>query len=387
MSKDVRFVSSQDPERVLRAVNAAVFEGGDPVFVHAPDRPALLNGPLPHTASVVIETSGSTGSPKQVWFEKETLIASAELTSSSMGPVGTWWLTLPVHYIAGLQVVIRSLISESELIIAPQRAGIVRQFQESLPSLTAAKERGERLYSSLVPAQVHALLDAVESGVLKDRALGVFDRVLVGGGRIPDDLISRAANLGLHITKTYGMAETSGGCVWDGAPLDGVAVREHDGRIALSGPMLAGGYIGDDKLTRQSFVETDGKRWFISQDLGSVVDGHLSVTGRVDDVISSGGVKLNLAEVESFLHNAGLISDAIVVSIPDAKWGDVPAVFSASESNFDGIKDQVISHFGPHAGPALFMHLDEMPLLSSGKPDRQSLREYAIREREHSVDY
>ena len=297
MSRSIRFVSSAESELVQSAVSNALFDGGEAVFVHAPERPPRLNGPLPDSAAVVIETSGSTGSPKQVWFEKEALIASAKLTSTAIGPAGTWWLVLPLHYIAGLQVALRSRVSRFDLVIAPHGGGILRQFQESFPRLLARKEQGQPVYSSMVPAQLHTLFEAVDTGVVRLDDLAVFDRVLVGGGRIPEELLSRAADLGLPLTRTYGMAETSGGCVWDGAPLDGVQIREQDGHVALSGPMLAGGYVGEDKLTHQAFVERDGQRWFISQDLGSISDGHLRVTGRVDDVISSGGVKLNLAEV------------------------------------------------------------------------------------------
>lgn len=383
MPGGVRFVSSSEPALVQDAINGALFSGGETVFVHAPNRPARLNGPLPDNAAVVVETSGSTGTPKQVWFEQDALIASAKITSSAIGPVGTWWLVLPVHYIAGLQVVVRSLVSQSDLVIAPQNLGIVRQLEESLPALVSAKEHGQRVYSSLVPAQLHSLLEALDKGAIVRDALAVFDRVLVGGGRIPQELMTRAADFGIPITKTYGMAETSGGCVWDGVPLDGVLIRERDGRIALTGLMLAGGYIGDDTLTAQSFIEEDAKRWFISRDLGSIAQGQVSVTGRVDDVISSGGVKLNLAELESFLRDSTLLPDAVVVSVPDAKWGEVPAVLSASETSFEGVKDRIVTRFGAHAAPALFVHLTEMPLLSSGKLDRQSLRERAIAERKH----
>ena len=385
MSRSIRFVSSAEPELVQSAVSSALFDGGEAVCVLAPDRPQQLNGPLPDSAAVVIETSGSTGSPKQVWFEKEALIASAELTSTAIGPAGTWWLVLPLHYIAGLQVVLRSRVSRSDLVIAPHGGGIVRQVQESLPRLLVAKEQGQPVYSSMVPAQLHTLWEAVDTGVVRLDDLAVFDRVLVGGGRIPGELLSRVADLGLPVTRTYGMAETSGGCVWDGAPLDGVQIREQDGHVALSGPMLAGGYVGEDELTHQAFVERDGQRWFISQDLGTISDGRLTVSGRADDVISSGGVKLNLSEVENFLQDAGLVPDAVVVGVPDVKWGEVPAVFGTSNVNFEGVKDQLIDQFGAHSSPALFIQLTEMPRLSSGKPDRQALRERAITEREHNA--
>ena len=386
MFSGIRFVSSKEPEVVIKALRAALFDDGGPIFVHAPDRPRTLSGPLPRNAAVVIETSGSTGSPKQVWFEKEALLASAALTSTSMGSVGAWWLVLPTHYIAGLQVVLRALVSQAELVTAPPGIGIVKQFKESLSQLIAARNAGQPVYSSMVPAQLHSLLDAVETGEIRRDDLCVFSRLLVGGGRIPQELVSRAAAIGLWVTKTYGMAETSGGCVWDGVPLEGVKFRVLEGQIALSGPMLAGGYLGGDRFTVQSFVNIDGERWLVSRDQGVLSEGRLIVTGRIDDVISSGGVKLNLAEVEDFLQSSGLVSDAIVVGIPDAKWGEVPAVFSVRSSDFHGVKDQVVKRFGPHVGSALFLHRDKIPVLSNGKTDRQELKEIATHERERSAN-
>ena len=144
-----------------------------------------------------------------------------------------------------------------------------------------------------------------------------FDAVLVGGAATDADLLTRALEAGVAVVTTYGMTETCGGCVYDGEPLDGVRVRVTDGGVELAGPVLALGYRLDPAATAESFA--DG--WFRTRDAGVLEDGRLTVTGRLDDVVITGGVNVSPAAVEAALRAHPDVADAVVFGRPDEEWG------------------------------------------------------------------
>ncbi len=115
------------------------------------------------------------------------------------------------------------------------------------------------------------------------------------------------------------MSETCGGCVYDGRPLDGVEVRIDDGEVQLRGPVLFDGYEDDPEQT--AAVMTDG--WFRTNDLGRLDDdGRLWVTGRLDDVIISGGVKVPAGAVARMIAEEPSVLEVEVIGVPDAEWGE-----------------------------------------------------------------
>ena len=259
MGLDPVFVSSAAPlSELVDALSEALWGRGPAVFCYNSSKPAVLRGPVHSKAAVVIETSGTTGAPKQVWLGKDAIQSSARTTSRAAGVDGLWWLALPTHYIAGLQVVVRSLLAGYEPVVSPQSQDTVGKLCEVLPELREATAKGVPLYCSLVPAQLAQLIGAVEAGKLEAYDLSQFARILVGGQRIDPNLFDRAKEAGANVTTTYGAAETAGGCVWDGQALDGVSLDIVDGRVAISGPMLAGGYLGDETLSRETFSDREG---------------------------------------------------------------------------------------------------------------------------------
>jgi O-succinylbenzoic acid--CoA ligase len=179
------------------------------------------------------------------------------------------------------------------------------------------------------------------------------------------------------VITTYGMSETCGGCVYDGAPLDGVsAAVGRDGRIALAGPVLFSGYRLRPDLTAQAL---DGG-WFLTSDLGSFdAAGRLAVLGRADDLINSGGEKVVAAQVEAVLASCRGVRDAVVVGVPDPEWGQsvtalvVPAD-PAAPPGLDLLRAHVRGQLPGYAAPRGLVLLAEIPLLPSGKPDREALR-------------
>ena len=258
---------------------------------------------------VVLTTSGSSGTPKQVVLGRDAVLASAAASSARVGGAGPWVLALPSSYVAGLNVVVRSLV-------AGHRPAI-------LGDATLADVVRPRGFLSAVPTQLHRWLDAPA-----DRAaLAELHTVLVGGGPVDPSLRTRAADAGVRVVATYGSAETCGGCVYDGLPLDAVGLAlAVDGRIRITGPTLFDGYLDDEPATRAALV--DG--WFLTSDAGRLdEDGRLSVLGRVDDMVVSGGVNVPAAAVAARLREHPSVTAAEVVGLPDPEWGNrVVAVVS-----------------------------------------------------------
>ncbi|KEP74050.1 acyl-CoA synthetase, partial [Microbacterium sp. SUBG005] len=182
----------------------------------------------------------------------------------------------------------------------------------------ASHENGSRVptYTSLVPAQLQRLLDASDTDATVAEALRSFEAILIGGQALAPSVAERAEELGARIVRTYGSSETSGGCVYDGVPLDGVGMTIVDGEVRLTGPTLAEGYLGDPERTASVFpVDADGARWYRTGDGGEIVDGVLRVTGRLDNVIVSGGVNVSLDRVEAAVRAIGGLESAVVVPI------------------------------------------------------------------------
>jgi len=325
----------------------------------------------------VIETSGSTGLPKRVMLSAVALRASAEATAARVGS-GQWVLALPATYVAGLQVLVRSVLAGTDPVVLDGRF-TVQAFAAATTAATArAKAKGLPLFTSLVPAQVATLLDDPDGA----RALAAFDTVLVGGQALPEPLRQRGAQHGASLVGTYGSSETSGGCIYDGVPLDGVQVRVINGELQLSGPMLADGYQGDAALTEACFVyDVHGTRWYRTGDLGEFVDGIVRVLGRADNVIISGGINVSLDRVERAVRGVQGLTSAVVLGVADERWGEASVIFAAldqgnSDAALTAARAAVGDLIGAAARPSRLIAVAEIPHLPSGKPDRQALRNY-----------
>jgi O-succinylbenzoic acid--CoA ligase len=312
--------------------------------------------------AVVLATSGSTGMPKAAELTAAALLASARASLARLGagPGGRWLCCLPTHHISGLGVLVRSLISGSTPLVT-----------DRLDADSVAQAAGG--YVSLVPTQLNRLLDV---GV----ALGGFRAILLGGAAASADLLGRAARAGARVVTTYGMTETCGGCVYDGVPLDGVRIgQDADGRIRISGPVLFSGYRLAPDLTQAAL--DDG--WFVTSDLGGLgADGRLVVRGRADDVINTGGEKVVAGEVEHALRGCPQVRDAVVVGTPDPDWGERVTALVVAERADDPptlavVREHVRKLLPRYAAPHQLVIIDEIPMLASGKPDRQQLKRLA----------
>lgn len=329
--------------------------------------------------AVVVETSGSTAAPKRVLLSAAALHASAEATATALGGHGRWVLAVPPHYIAGVQVLVRSIVAGTPTVAIADGPFTPEAFADATMRVMRTRDALPR-YTSLVPVQLARIVEAAEaepSGHLA-RTLAFYAAILVGGQRVDPALVDRAAAFGARIVRTYGSSETAGGCVYDGRPLPGVRARVVDGQLELGGPTLADGYLDDPERTAAAFTtDPDGTRWYRTGDLGSIgADGVLRVTGRADDVITSGGVKVVLGEIERAVHAVPGFADAVVVAVPDPEWGERAAVVaSGGAADSPGALDALrratdAAGLPPAARPVVLVPVAGIPRLASGKPDR-----------------
>lgn len=374
MSRPLSVIDTSDPLACLLALREAL-GGGPAVLFRGGGANPVSTAPteVEQRVALVVETSGSTGAPKRVALSADAVLASAAAADGALGAPGQWLLALPVHYIAGLNVLARSIASGTTPVVVPPGR------MDAATVLAAVDRMTERTrYTALVPAQLLRLVDEAErASAAGDRALqtaiGGFDRILVGGQSTPAPLIDRALALGWRLTRTYGSSETCGGVVYDGRPIGQTQIRISDGRVELGGPTLAEYYLGDPARTERAFLEADDQRWYRTDDAGELVDGVLRVTGRIDDTIVTGGLKVRLGDVERIVREQPGLTDAVVVAGHHPEWGEVPVVVTTARPELAALRRAVGAQLPPEARPDRIVTVDALPLLPSGKPDRLAL--------------
>ncbi|TXI35818.1 MAG: o-succinylbenzoate--CoA ligase [Mycobacterium sp.] len=368
----------------LLSVLAGVLDGRDAPLVPVPAgnlresqllTSALRVGePIDDDIALVVPTSGTTGTPKGAMLTAAALIAGASATHDRLGGPGSWLLALPAHHIAGIQVLVRSLQAGT----VPAEIDVTAGFDPAeLPRAVAELGSGRR-YAAVVTNQLAKALDDPAAA----DALAELDAVLLGGGPAPAPVLERAAAAGVTVVRTYGSSETAGGCVYDGVPLDGVRVRiDHPaddgyGRIVIGGSTLAKGYR--NPVDPDPFAEPG---WFVTDDIGAVSDaGRLSVLGRADDAISTGGLTVLPGPVESALATHPAVAECAVFGVDDDRLGQrvVAAVvvnLGDLEPGLAELREVVIRALDHTAAPRELHIIDELPRRGIGKVDRRALRE------------
>lgn len=386
--------------------------------------------------ALVVGTSGSTGTPKRTALTARALAASAVATERFFGSnsdaASQWLLALPAHYIAGAQVLARSVLAGTAPVIA---RSVIEPVHFSPEVFLQAVEHmsSARRFISLVPTQLHKLLESADAdphlGAEIHEALGSFTGILLGGAPASAGLLAASTALGLNTVTTYGSAETAGGCVYSGSVLPGVRVelvpeegmpavpdtggkQAQVGRIWISGAHLASGYIGDAARTAEHFfTAADGTRWYRTDDYGllspaaapnsneNCSEQRLQVLGRSDDVLISGGVKISARAVATVLEEHPSVREACVVGLSDARWGTaiaaavtlVPSAGAAATSteNRPALNEELCALLRAHcaeklgapAAPKQLSILPDFPLTSTGKPDRAEI--YSILDRDY----
>ena len=428
-----------NPQEILRAFERSL-TGDLPNSAHDSQDPRGQTE-SPESIALVVGTSGSTGAPKQTALSVRALRASARATerffadypsAGSAKPQratsevpAQWLLALPAHYVAGAQVLARSALAGTTPVVAASVTDGVSFTPEVF--LNAAERLScARRFVSLVPTQVHKLLEAAEANPALGSeiydALGQFTGILLGGAPASASLLAVARELGLNVVTTYGSAETAGGCVYSGVALPGVRLRvipedagladspivagaEAAGRIWLGGEHLASGYMGDSARTASHFfVDAGGCRWYRTDDYSSLTSSApnapedegapmLNIVGRSDDVIITGGVKISARAVAAVLESHPAVREAAVMGIPDARWGSAVAAAitlrgasgaqsapTASGATCDMLREFCTDKLGAAGTPKYLRILADFPTASTGKPDRQAIYSMLYRE-------
>ena len=281
---------------------------------------------------ISISTSGSTGAPKEILIPASAMIYSAGNSNAYLGakPGDRWSLLLSPEHTAGLNVLVRSI----EL------------------GTTPVTENESADFTAIVPTQ---LFRALNGDLKLLNHLQNCRAVLVGGAHADENLLAQAKANGITCVTTYGMTETSGGCVYNGTPLPGVDIRIGD-TIEIKGPMLARVELKDG--------------FFITSDLGKIEDGKLIILGRADDVINSGGKKVSLSKVENALGKefAAFGSD-------NSEWGAALNIVTTSQMSDDEIQLVLSVKFGVKA--INIYRVNEIPRTALEKIDRQALGKLA----------
>ena len=385
------------------------------------------------SVALLVGTSGSTGIPKHTALSARALRASAEATEGFFKGAGSegsqWLLALPAHYVAGAQVLARSVLAGTEPVIARSVTEPVH-FSPDVFLRAVEQLSSTHRFVSLVPTQLHKLLETARNqprtGKEIHAALRSFTGILLGGAPASADLLAAAQELGLNVVTTYGSAETAGGCIYSGRVLPGVRVElipeegmpsvpdservpAQVGRIWISGAHLAQGYLDDPGRTAEHFfAAVDGTRWYRTDDYG-LLSAHapgeprvLRVLGRSDDIIITGGVKISARAVAEVLESHPAVREACVIGLPDARWGTaiaaavtlVPSAHAAAAAatpteNRPALNEELCAllrarcaeKLGAPAAPKLLSILPDFPLTSTGKPDRREI--YSILDRDY----
>jgi len=292
---------------------------------------------------LVMLTSGSSGVPKAVELTWNALIASAELTQSSLRgetpPV--WFPCLPANHIGGLAVLLRSVFTDASLL-----------WTGDDDVANAAREGATHV--ALVRTQL-ARFD-----------VSSYYRVLLGGARPPELLPD-------NVLTTWGMTETGSGIVYNGVALDGVEVASVDGELCVRTPTLFRSYR---RAPRPRVTGPDGHDdWFPTGDAGTVIDGRVSVRGRIGFVINSGGEKIWPEELEAVLSTLSDVSDVAITGVPDTEWGQrVVALVVSNNPHLDEvIRSTAEERIGPWAKPKEIRYVTAIPRTSNGKIRRGDL--------------
>ena len=343
--------------RLSDAAIARIVEALRPsVVLDAAGHSASVSGgePVEEGDALVVATSGTTAEPKGVVLTHGAVEASARATSARIGvdPSRDRWLAcLPLAHVGGLSVVTRAMVTGTPVEIQPRFA--------VEDAKAAARDRGATLVS-LVPAALARL---------GPEGAALFRTIVVGGQQPP---AGRPAN----VVATYGMTETGSGVVYDGVALEGVEVDLRSGEVWLRCPMLLRCYRdGTDPLT------PDG--WFATGDAGELDEkGRLSIHGRLDDLVISGGENIWPAQVEAVLRRHPSVLDVAVGGRPDTKWGVRLVAYVVVSPAVQGVEPATIladlrelvkEHLAPFAAPRELVVVVRLPRSAIGKVSRAEL--------------
>lgn len=369
---NARLSESEINAQLARAGAVAAFGGlgglTDPGMSDRPDPFIDLDPAATHS---VLFTSGSSGRPRGVRLTWRNLEASAAACASVLEHDANdrWYAALPIHHVGGLSILVRSARQRSAVFLEPT----FDPFRAA-----ALLVDGSATLGSVVASMLRAILDAEPGPYRGVKAL------LVGGGATPPDLLIEAIEAGLPVLPTYGMTETASQIATrplsdsphpgsTAVAVPGAELRIGSGSvIEVRGSMVSPGYLGEPDR---------GDEWFRTSDIGSIVDGRLTVLGRADDVIISGGENIHPVEIERVLAEVDGVHEVVVVGVPDTKWGEAVVAVVEGDVAPGALERHARYHLAGYKIPKQWVIVGSMPRLGIGKPDRAAIRALAAARR------
>jgi o-succinylbenzoate---CoA ligase len=322
--------------------------------------------PLEHPDVIaVVPTSGSTGDPKGVYWQRSSVVHATHALNSFLGGAGAWVIALPLTSTAGLMALMRSVVAGTSSIALPSLAGEVAFSVEDFAATTRkASDLSDRLHVSLIDEQLRRLMSSA-AGI---SALQVFDAVLVGGGPV-SDVVDRARSEGIRVHTSYGMTETCGGCYYDDSALESVTIdTTDDGRIRIRGPVVTPGY----RLRADADADAFREGSFITRDLGTVINGRLHVRGRTDEAVKIDGVLVDLHAVQRIALD--ITGAHVVVARVTGDRPELSIVVEADEVQSQEIVAAVKERLGARVAHVSMVEPESLPRLPTGKVDVIAVR-------------
>ena len=295
--------------------------------------------PVDEGDALVVATSGSTGEPKGVVHTHGSIKAAVANTGARLGcsAADHWLACISLAHVGGLSVVLRALHFGSQLTI---------ESRADKATIESAVKNGTNM-TSLVPTILHSV------------DISNFKTVLVGGAHTPTNLPSNAIS-------TYGLTETFGGVVYNGEPIDGVEIRiGTDSEIEIRCDSLL-------RIYRNGIDPKNSEGWLHTGDLGEFKDRKLSVLGRKDDLIKTGGYKVWPITVENSLRQHEVVADVVVAGTPDEKWGQTVTAWVVLRPDTKSLRLEDLSKhvrltLPDYCAPKKVFIVDEIPRSSLGK--------------------
>ena len=306
-----------------------------------------------------VQTSGSTGTPKELWVEKERMRNSARLTVAFLGLQAgdSALICMPLKYIGGKMVIVRALIAGLNLIpVTP--SGHPMATLETAP-----------VFAAMTPMQV---FNSIQIATEKER-LEQIQHLIIGGGAIDNELAQVLKKFPKAVWSTYGMTET----------LSHIALRR------LSGPEASEWYTPFSQVSLSLSAEgtliiqtpTVNPETLVTNDLVTFnSEGQFRIIGRKDNVINTGGVKVQIEQVETLLKPR-LTFDIQITGVPDPKFGERIVLLAETGENLNdrqrNLLEEAFNSLPPYWRPKETIPVPSLPKTGSGKPDRATARRIA----------
>lgn len=310
---------------------------------------------------MLVHTSGSTGKPKPMWVEKRKMLNSARITCDFLGlkPGDTFLLCMPLDYIAGKMVVVRTIERHMRLVC-------VKPSGNPLASL-----KQECTAAAMVPLQVYNTLQVPEE---RERLMRI-KHLIIGGGAIEGRLAGELKSFPNNVWSTYAMTETLSHIAmrrlngkkaseWY-TPFDSVEIsKAEDGCLVIDAPLVHDGLLKTNDIVEMRNTVVDGKK--VKQ---------FRILGRKDNVIDSGGIKIQIEEVEAALKPF-LNAPFAITKAKDEKFGEI-VVLATEAADMAEVQEICVNALAKYWQPRRYVHADKLPMTETGKPARRQIQQIA----------